>query len=183
MVNKVSYEILDYRLKSNNRFDIRRELVELFLDEHPGEGRGDLSSKYEYIVEKYGDYSIFIKRPATLNYGFDFVVNVDGAIFRTNRRHMNPSHNDIFSVLEHTKTLFPNDYELVAEQIYNIYNVHEYDFRELEHIYFIDGDGIETPIALILLAIKWLFIEQDITYWNWSGRRMLMDGLSERGLV
>ena len=38
-------------------------------------------------------------------------------------------------------------------------------------------------ILIILLAIKWLFIEQDITYWNWSGRNMLYNHLIEMGLV
>ena len=28
---------------------------------------------------------------------------------------------------------------------------------------------------LILKVIKWLFIEQDIRYWNWSGRKKFMD--------
>jgi len=42
---------------------------------------------------------------------------------------------------------------------------------------------VERPIAIILLAIKWLFIEQDITYWNWSGRNMLMNSLKDKELV
>lgn len=54
-------------------------------------------------------------------------------------------------------------------QINNIYNCIEYNFSEISHMNFIDGDGTERTIAIILLEIKWLFIEQDITYWNWSG--------------
>jgi hypothetical protein len=43
----------------------------------------------------------------------------------------------------------------------------------LKGIVFKDYEGTAHPIEIILLAIKWLFIEQDITYWNWSGRDML----------
>lgn len=28
--------------------------------------------------------------------------------------------------------------------------------------------------AMIILVIKWFFIEQDIRYWNYSGRNMFM---------
>lgn len=44
--------------------------------------------------------------------------------------------------------------------------------RELKH-----------PIQIILLAVKWLFMEQDCAYWNYSGRKMLMDALANNGLV
>ena len=33
------------------------------------------------------------------------------------------------------------------------------------------------PVDMICRCIKWLFIEQDITYWNWSGRNMLYNGI------
>ena len=33
------------------------------------------------------------------------------------------------------------------------------------------------PVDMICKCIKWLFIEQDITYWNWSGRNMLYNGI------
>jgi len=32
------------------------------------------------------------------------------------------------------------------------------------------------PIDLILGVVKWLFIEQDVRYWNYSGRAMLFSG-------
>ncbi len=177
------YEIT-YNLISSNRKNIRKELTELFISEEPGTGKAEFSSKYHYTVETYDNSSIILKRPAGLNKGYDFTVNVDNFYFRgTGKRHKNPSHNDIFSALEYVKTNYADDYKKVSLQINNIYNCIEYDFSEISYMNFIDGDGIERTIAIILLAIKWLFIEQDITYWNWSGRNMLMNGLIERGLV
>ena len=29
------------------------------------------------------------------------------------------------------------------------------------------------PVEMLLKILKWLFIEQDITYWNYDGRKML----------
>jgi hypothetical protein len=29
------------------------------------------------------------------------------------------------------------------------------------------------PFEMLLKILKWLFIEQDITYWNYDGRQML----------
>jgi hypothetical protein len=33
------------------------------------------------------------------------------------------------------------------------------------------------PCDLILAVLKWLFIEQDIRYWNYSGREMLWNSI------
>lgn len=48
---------------------------------------------------------------------------------------------------------------------------------------FLDYSNQQHPIEIILLALKWLFIEQDFTYWNNSGRFMLYDTLKNYGLV
>jgi hypothetical protein len=33
------------------------------------------------------------------------------------------------------------------------------------------------PVDALLKLLKWLFIEQDIRDWNYSGRKMLMDAI------
>ena len=141
---------IEYNLQSDNRTGIRIEVAKLFTLEEPGIGKGENCSKYHYIVEHYGEYSIVLKRPTGLNY---------------------------------VKNNYEHEYDIVAKQIINIFQINEYSFKGLENVVFPDGDGILRPIAIILLAIKWLFIEQDITYWNWSGRNMLYNHLIEMGLV
>lgn len=76
----------------------------------------------------------------------------------------------------------PDEYDAIREAIISIY---ECDDIDLSHInaYFLDFEGTEHPIQIILLAIKWLFMEQDCAYWNYSGCRMLFEGLFESGLV
>jgi len=46
---------------------------------------------------------------------------------------------------------------------------------------FHDFEGTEHPIEIILLAVKWLFMEQDCAYWNYSGRAIF--ALRERELA
>ncbi len=174
---------IEYNLKSNNRTNIRKEVAQLFILEEPGTGKDENCSKYHYTVEHYGEYSIVLKRPTGLNKGFDFTVNINGMYFKKNKRHSNPSHNDIFEAIEYVKNNYAKEYDRVVSQIINIFQVNDYCFEGLENVVFPDGNGVLRPVAIILLAIKWLFIEQDITYWNWSGRNMLYNHLIEMGLV
>lgn len=55
-----------HTLLSDNRTDVRKEMVMLFLDEVAGAGKGENTSKYNYIVESYRQYKIIIKRPGLL---------------------------------------------------------------------------------------------------------------------
>ncbi len=166
----------------SRRYTQRRFLIERFLNEIPGHGSGEHASRYQYNVESYGEYGIFLKRPTQLNNGFDFTVNVHGMYFKKNRRYSNPSHQDIFNALSDCKDLYPDNYERVRTAITEIYNCMETDLH-LIHANFMDYEKIEHPIQIILLAIRWLFMEQDCAYWNYSGRRMFFNALSERGLI
>lgn len=73
---------IEYNLQSDNRTGIRIEVAKLFTLEEPGIGKGENCSKYHYIVEHYGEYSIVLKRPTGLNKGFDFTVNISGMYFK-----------------------------------------------------------------------------------------------------
>jgi len=173
-----------HELLAGSRVEARREIVELFLNEQCGTGKGELSSKYEYKVEEHNNYSILLKRPAPLNKGFDFVVHIDGMYFKSSRRHTNPSHNDIIQTLQQVKNSVSGEqYENIEISIRNVYNLQEFDVSSISDIYFADCDNQLRPIVIIILAIKWLFIEQDVTYWNWSGRAMLMNRIEQNALV
>lgn len=67
--------------------------------------------------------------------------------------------------------LFRNLFPLINK----VYNCEDITLNEIKQFDFKSGISTET----ILYVIKWLFIEQDVTYWNWSGRAMLYRGLSE----
>ncbi len=174
---------LDYSLDSNTRSAIRNEVIQLFLNENPGTGTGELSSKYHYTVESFAGIDIIIKRPAALNKGFDFTVNTSEALFMRQRRYRNPSHNDILDSLAYCKENYPNTYNTVREQLINMFNCSSDPVSQNDIGYFVDCDNNLRPIQIILLATKWLFIEQDVTYWNWSGRQMFYNKLNENNLI
>lgn len=176
------YNTIDYKLPVGNRTQMRRALISCFLNEISGTGNGDNASRYQYNVETYKSYRIYLKRPTQLNKGFDFTVNVEGMYFKKARRYNNPSHQDIFEALTYCLNTFPEEYDKVRKAIVDIYNCIDTDFSQI-NAFFCDCEGTNHPIQIILLAIKWLFMEQDCAYWNYSGRRMLFDKLNEYGLA
>ena len=54
--------------------------------------------------------------------------------------------------------------------IEDVYNCKEIEDTNLK---FDSGNSVD----LILKVAKWFFIEQDIRYWNYSGRAMFMSGV------
>lgn len=174
-----------YSLTGNTRKSIREELVALFLREKSGLDL-DLDGTrptYKYIVENFQPYDIYLQQPANLNKGFDFTVNVDTIYFK--KKHKNPSHADIVNILKAYKTQNDNIYQNIQNLISQIYYCQNININSLTHNLplFVNYDGEQFSIAIILYCIKWLFIEQDITYWNYSGRNMLFSHLQNNGLA
>lgn len=62
-------------------------------------------------------------------------------------------------------------------------NCNPVNFESLSGATFPDYNLNQHPIEIILLAIKWLFMEQDCAYWNYSGRAMLFEKLQNNGLI
>lgn len=172
----------NYNLPSGDRIQKRKSLITCFLQEIAGTGKGDKASRYQYSVESYGEYSIVLKRPTQLNKEFDFTFNIFGMYFKKNRRYHNPSHQDIFSALSCCRDEYPDEYDKVREAIIKLYECEEVDLSNI-NAYFRDYERVQHPIQVIILAIKWLFMEQDCAYWNYSGRKMLFEGLSNLDLV
>lgn len=162
----------------NSREDIRKFVTETFLDEVAGKGNGVEISKYRYNVYEIseGKY-IFLNRPAHLNKGFDFTVCVDderfpskpnknGKITYSNR----PSHYAILEDLKNKKQESNEKYRILLNVIKKIYNIKPITEE-------IPSFSTGYDVNMLLSIINWLFIEQDITYWNYSGRNMLMSGV------
>mgnify|MGYP000992918875 CR=1 FL=1 len=179
----MSFHEINFTLPSGDRQTMRKTLISAMLNEEPGSGNGELGSRYQYNVEIFQEYGIFLKRPTQLNKGFDFTVNTKGVIFKKNRRYSNPSHQDIFDALVDCKNNYPDEYYRVINIIARIYQCENVDFDVPMVLTFRDFEGAEHPIEIILLAIKWLFMEQDCAYWNYSGRAMFFSALKKRELA
>lgn len=168
---------INFTLSSTNRIDIRKDLIMDFLQEQAGTGSGVNTSIYHYNVETLQNGArVYLKRPARLNKGFDFEVNIENMYFGSRRRTTMPSHKDIYNDLSAKKAENPQMFvqvKSIVDDLYNCRNVSDETMIALS-LSFQSGYSLEA----ILKAIKWLFIEQDITYWNWSGRNMLYTHLS-----
>lgn len=158
----------------NDRTHFRKELVGFFLKETPGTGKNDNASRYVYIVKRLDNHEVYLKRPAQFNNGFDFTLHVSNVNFNKGkgRATTRPTHENILHDLANKKQENKELYNHLLKEITNIYNCRD-PFKE--KFKFEKG----YPSDLILECIKWLFAEQDITYWNYSGRAMLFNKIQE----
>lgn len=81
-----------------------------------------------------------------------------------------PSHPNLISDILLTRSKKPDKLAILMASIERVWRCEEPDevLREID-LSFKPG----LPADLLLKALKWLFIEQDITYWNYDGRMML----------
>lgn len=161
-----------------NRNDVRMRVINEFANETPGQGDGEAASRYTYYVETLADgRRVYLRRPAFMHVGFDFVVKVENSNFAApNKRARNaPSHQDIISDLEMKRSSNPAEYARLYALIEKVYACHDVADNELQLPIFSTGFSTEAIVKIL----KWLFIEQDIRYWSYSGREMLWSGIPE----
>lgn len=157
-----------------DRNKVRMKVVNELSKEEPGQGKKDLASRYTYYVETLNDGNrIYLRRPANLHNGFDFVVGVENINFNPNgRRRSYPKHDDIIIDLTEKKKESSEKYKQLYSVLIKVYKCESIDDSEMK-LTFKTGFSTE----LIIKTLKWLFIEQDIRYWNYSGRDMLWNAI------
>lgn len=164
---------------SGTRNEVRKRIIECFMEEQPGEGKGELASTYNYIVKiLFNGNRVILTRPANLKNGFDFLIRVEGIDFShgNERRHRDyPKHKDIIKDLEEKKDDNIEMYKKLYCLIDKLYNCENITDEEIQDIHFTSGFASD----MILHVVKWFFIEQDIRYWNYSGRAMFMSAVPE----
>lgn len=184
------FSFLNTKDFNENRCALKMKVVEIFGQEKPGEGTGDKASNYKYVLEECSEgYRIYLKRPAFNYNGFDFAICVEkrddnseyeDVNFSDNkpgkRKTSKPSHddikNDLLAKQKENKELYDNT---VKKFIDKIYYIEEFEIKDVINVQknFLTG----YPLDLVLKIIKWMFIEQDIRYWNYSGRKELYEYL------
>lgn len=166
--------VLDWVLKASDRSAQRRALAEKWLDE-------GTYSKYKYFVETCEDGKrVYLLRPTFLNKGFDFQVNVEGfrSVTRTAKggtREM-PSHEDVLHDLRLKLKSNPKLRDELFSAVCDVYDCAEPD-EILVKRPTLKKCHAGLPLDKTLRTIKWLFIEQDLTYWLGSGRNMFMSAI------
>lgn len=166
---------IDFTLNTyGDRNAVRMSVVQTLSKETPGNGRGELASKYTYYVETLSDGNrIYLKRPAFLHNGFDFVVCIENYDFNPKGRRRNyPTHDDMITDLIAKKRSNPVKYQQLFAILKLMYECQKVDEKDMI-IKFDYGFSSD----MIIKTLKWLFIEQDIRYWNYSGRDMLWNAI------
>lgn len=160
---------------SHDRKAFRSEVINGFLAEEPGMGKGELTSRYQYVVANFDNNRVYLQRPAQFNNGFDFTIHVSGINFNpTGRRTTRPTHHNILEDLRAKKSENEVLYEQLTKEIDLLFNCQS-NQTNWATLHF--NVGLSTPI--LLTCIKWLFVEQDVTYWNYSGRHMFYNAIRQ----
>ena len=165
------YEITHFFSNSGSRNEVRMRVVEYLSREEPGQGQESLASRYIYYVEQLKDGNrVYLQRPANLHNGFDFLVCVENTNYASEgkRKRNYPKHDDFKYDLATKKIENPHMYSRLYDILFRVYNCE--DVPESDYLDISFNTGL--PVDHIVKTIKWLFIEQDIRYWNYSGRAM-----------
>lgn len=153
---------------------MRKFVVLKFMEENPGKGTGKLVSRYKYIIEKFQDgRRLYLIRPAQFKMGFDFQIWMEN--WNKEDSDKMPSYKDIIYDLRLKKQENQNYFNQLLKAIDKVF-ICEDDNRILN---WLKANGINFSVGeslkVLLKIIKWMFIEQDIRYWNFSGRFKLKD--------
>lgn len=153
----------------HSRVELRKFMLTTYAIE-------DCNTKNRYYVETLkNNKRIYIERPTMLNKGCDFVVYVEDLLLWKNGNDRPPKHDDVLDDLHQKKAnLTDEQFKKLISAITTIYNVEEYDIAE-QYIETLPSVGWDYEVLLKLL--RWLFIEQDITYWSGEGRNMLYSAI------
>ncbi|MDE6106542.1 MAG: hypothetical protein K2F84_05540 [Bacteroidales bacterium] len=167
-------------ISAKDKASYRKQLIEEFLKETPGTATS--VTEYYYFVETLENGKrIYLKRPTALNKGVDFEVRIEDTQFRLGKYDNiistgnRPSHDDIKNDLAQKKAENPSEFNRLKILLDKTYRCQSITHEEYSAFSFESGHSIE----IIFKSLKWLFIEQDITYWNRSGRAMLYNSLCE----
>jgi len=169
--------VLDWLLKPADRRAQRKALAEKWLEE------GQYTD-YRYNVEICADGTrVYLLRPTWLNKGFDFQVNVEGFRSRTRKPKGStiemPSHSDLIDDLKRKVKNRPDLAEELFRAVCEVYACKEPD-PILRRRPSLREFRAGLPLDKILKIMKWLFIEQDLTYWLQTGRNMLMSAIERK---
>ena len=124
----------------------------------------------KYNVDRLSDgATVFLIRPAWLNKGYDFKVCVEGWDQSANPA---PRHTEIYSDLFWKREQDGEDaFEALCEAVFEVHQGKSADAVLASYEDRFDFSVGRTPEAL-LRPLPWLFIEQDIRFWNYTGRNM-----------
>jgi hypothetical protein len=163
--------VVEWSLPNGDRSALRRAVAAKWLEESP-------YTNYRYNVERCANgRQVYLLRPTWLNKGFDFQVNVEDfrSVTRTAKGQTKemPSHTDVLHDLQSKLRAHPSLAGSIFDAVCDVYEGGE-PSQILVRNSAVASMVTGLPPDQLLFIIKWLFIEQDLTYWLQTGRDMLM---------
>ncbi|MEW6686213.1 MAG: hypothetical protein AB1393_08410 [Candidatus Edwardsbacteria bacterium] len=158
------------------RHEIVKKVVNIFIaTESHQRGHG---VKFRYPVENLSiGKKLFIFRPAGLNkWNFDFKVEVLEE-FGLGRG----THDEIRKDFQKKKHENPQRFNDLLDALTTLYNCSENDVDRLlkNHSDLQRSFKTGAKVDILLKVVKWMFIMEDIVYWNYKGRAMLYNAIKE----
>lgn len=165
----IKYEAIEIK-GSLNRDEIVKKVVNIFINnESQQRGHG---VKFRYPVENLSvGKELFILRPAGLRkWNFDFKVEVLEE-FGLGRG----THDEIKSDFKNKRLENPQKFKDLLEALTTLYNCSENDVDQLlkNHPNLQESFQTGAKVDVLLKVVKWMFIMEDIVYWNYKGRAKL----------
>lgn len=161
---------------SVTRNEIVSKVVNTFINtESMARGSG---VKFCYPVEQLPEgITLFIVRPGGLRkWNFDFKVKVTPEMGLGKG-----THDEIVADLQSKKQENPREFYKLLDALSEIYNCSENDgglvlskYPDLQTSF-----QIGAKIEVLLKVVKWMFIMEDIVYWNYLGRAKLYNYLKD----
>ena len=150
------------------RNEIVRKVVNTFIKtEYQKKGKG---VTFRYPVEKLpGNRHLFIARPGHKK-NFDFKVEVTEEMGLKEGKH-----EQVVLDLRVKKQCNPQEFEDFLRAVEEVYHCSENDIDRLLPRYSNLKEAFDTgaEVEVILKILKWLFIMEDIVYWDVEGRAFL----------
>ena len=163
--------ITKYFSNQGTRNEVRMRVVNYFSNEQHGQGKENEAARYRYYVETLKDGNrVYLVRPANKHYGFDFQIHVENMNYAEEGKNRNsmPKHDHLQADLLLKKEKNPQSYMNLYNLLKKVYECNEISADEINSITF----SVGYPVDHVVKIMKWFFIEQDIRYWNYSGRDM-----------
>jgi len=160
---------------SLSRPEIVQKVVNIFIQTEMNQLRP--GTVFFYPVENLPDGQLLLRRPAGLRkWNFDFKVEVTEGLGLGRG-----THAEMFSDFQNKKMENPNKFENLLQALTEIYNCTENDVDMVLQKYPDINTAFETgaKVGVFLKVIKWMFIMEDIVYWNYTGRAKLYNHLIE----
>jgi hypothetical protein len=152
------------------RHEIVKKVVNTFIEtEYNKKAKG---VKFEYPVENLSNgQQLFIGRPGHKK-NFDFEVKVPSNIGLGKGTHI-----EIATDLRNKKQENEQKFENLLNAITQIYDCSENDVDRILSNYPDLNNSFQTgaQVSIILKVLKWLFIMEDIIYWDNEGRAFLFN--------